>query len=164
MFDASVFLFSFAAPAQEIGKNINFYFQNQSPQFGVQFAYDSDVVWTTTFTVVGNDLSEGQPVKIVAWRIWNSSENKWITDWVVSEKHDSGVIWPGTQIFSWRINDEPTVMAAVEGLAHLKLVFSMNGDEANLLPTHSIDLGKLSETHPAKFSNLTTGTAGCAGN
>jgi|GEM_PF-5412602 len=153
--------FSQIAFAAEFGKQVDIYSDNSGPQFSTIFANDTDKVWNVTFSIWGGDLLPNFSMKTLAWRLWDTNAKKYINKWIIAEDHPAPVMYPGTMSYSWELQLEDEVFAAIHSLPNLKLVLSVDQDLSEPVATHYIDLGSYCKSNPKNFVNLTTGGSGC---
>jgi hypothetical protein len=144
-----------AASGPVSGKEVQF------TTFGIQYAYDQDKAWALTFSVSGPDLSAGNPVYLVAWRLYDKARQSYLTDWEISEKNPEGVSYPGTIPFTFAVRDANQVAKVINAQDNAILLLSINGSEESLNTTHYINIGANCTAHPDHFLNLSDGKNGC---
>lgn len=155
------FCVSQSVQAEDLGKPVKIYRDARGPQFGSQYAYDSDKFWSLTVSLWAGDLLPDFQMKTLAWRLFDSSTQKYVNHWTTAVNHQSSIMYPGSMVYSWILVDENETRDAIKSLPNLKVVLSVDRDLAAPVPTHFIDLGSYCLTDPKHFMNLTSGSSGC---
>lgn len=156
------FFYSLTLAAQDFGRQVEPYKNALGPTLSVgSAASGSDVLVTMSVGIWGEDLFGKAPGKLAAWRIWNKKTKQYVGDWEIAFKQEKGAYFPGLATFHRVVTDKSQVLTIVTSLTDLVLVFSVNGDEQALKPTHSLPLGPYCQSSPKSFVNMTTGRVGC---
>lgn len=165
--------FSVSALAQgtsNLGKQIQFYQENGVPKFNVQISRDVGPgvyrSWAIKFTVNGQELSEGQPVRKVAWRLWDKRSQSFINYWRVQIETPNDMTFSGPTEFYFETGEPGVVNEAVQNSSQLVLVIyagiggNLNDGQA-VLTTHFIDLSSHCSTNGDQFLDITVNKTGC---
>ncbi len=155
----------FSAQAQvDLGKKIDLLKgQNGKPSFGLQYSIEEDAFFSTSFSVLGNQLIGTKPDSInpIFWAVINITTGEFLVPWTQDTRFpSSATILPGsTQAFGYSIRDVPTALKALRSLKSSAFVFSLK----NQSPKASvyIDLRELCQKFPEKFMNLDSYENGC---
>lgn len=162
---ATMFVASSAASASELGKQIDFLKDgNGQPKFLVRHVYDSYLkhpIWAINFSVDGQNLSEGNPVRIISWRLWDKQNEAFLNNPGNFFESIEDDYLAGEKSFGFGVGFADKAKEAILLGERLTLVFFVGSRDARGAPTHFIDLGAYCDAYPELFVDEISGAKGC---
>jgi hypothetical protein len=124
------------------------------PAFGVQYAYDTDTVWTFTYTsTITNDMLSALPAKLKVNAI-DTKTGAYLDSWKEVEK--SSLI-----VGSLKFEQKSVLANLLISQRNLAIVFAVENADKQMEPKFNLNIGKLCADSPDHFVDLTNGKKGC---
>ena len=146
---------------ENLGKEIRVYSGDGSFHFAEQFWHDGPnsqgIAQTVSF--VANDLTAGEQLTSLYYRLYDSTSERFITPWTAEA---GGIPKPHPFITVTVGCSSPAIVPSIlKSLSSIRLVLSVNKPITSPEPTHFLDVKSLCVTNPEQFLDLSTGSQGC---